>query len=66
MWKHSSIRVFAVVAEISENARWDRTKEFESLRYLPFGYETKIEGVLQVLSTFRWRPRGFTSLDAPD
>jgi len=66
VWKHPSIRVFAVVAAISESAGWDRTKEFESLRYLPFGYETKIEGVLQVLATYRWRPQGFTSLDAPN
>jgi hypothetical protein len=66
VWKHPSIRVFAVVAQISEGARVDRVKEFESLRYLPYTYETKIEGVLQVLDTFRWRPRGFTSLDAPN
>jgi hypothetical protein len=66
IWKHPSIKVFAVVAQVSESARWDRAKEFESLRYLPFQYETKIEGVLQVLATFRWRPQGFTSLDAPN
>jgi hypothetical protein len=66
VWKHQSIRVFAVVAEIGGNARWDRKKEFESLRYLPFDQETKIEGALRMLADYGWRPQGYTFLDAPN
>jgi hypothetical protein len=65
VFKHPSIKVFAVVAEIGGNARVDRKKEFDSLRYLPFMQETEIEGVLQLLANFQWRPQGYTFLDAP-
>jgi hypothetical protein len=65
LWKHPSIKVFAVVAAISDNARFDRDKEFDSLRYVPFSEAVKIEDVLRMLADFKWRPQGYTFLDAP-
>jgi hypothetical protein len=38
--------------------------EFESLRHLPYDGAPTIEDILVMLSDFRWRPVGYTVLDA--
>lgn len=64
-WGHPSIRVFAIACELGPRARWDRDREFRSLRDLPFGEVTNIHNVLQILADYQWRPVGYTFLDAP-
>jgi hypothetical protein len=63
-WGHPSIRVFAVACLVGPQARQNRDAEFESLRHLPYDGAPTIEDILVMLSDFRWRPVGYTVLDA--
>jgi hypothetical protein len=54
------IAVYAVACLIEPRQGWDRSKDRDAFRLLPFGSAKTFDDVLSILAGFGWRPVGFT------
>jgi hypothetical protein len=54
------IALYAVACFVEGRQAWDRTKERDAFRLLPFGSAKTFDDILSMLAGLGWQPAGFT------